>query len=280
MAEPALSYLLAHIHRVIPRPILQAAFGNAGPTNYNGSTSIDKAIKERVWIDTLRDINLVGGKHKMIILNRNWKLPLDYNLDSDYYGSGYYAGAYRIPARDRDFGPITAVERVENLASYCGANAGFGGASGGAFRGLGNTVTGLSAAALSSRTYAPYNFRPRVTLLDNQTVKVAPDDRLYSSDLQLHCLIGYDLELTNAEAPIIDAARRLLLCDTKIYIYNTLDLAINDSEVSAGSEISRFKDRVLEYADQINEREELLKLARGAVVMDMEIQARLMYHMV
>lgn len=277
MAGVALTIFLTHIHRMIPKQILQAAFGPGGPNNWNGSSNIDKRIKEEVWLSTLNDINLHCGKYRVIQLRREWKQPLSREYDSPYVGSGYYSTIYRIPPQSRDFGPITQVGKLECISNYtCGSY--MNGGMGGNFVNTGNTVMGLAAASLSSRTLAPHNNVPTATLLDNQTVRVMPDDILYSSDLRLHCLIGYDQEMTNAEPSVIEAVKKLLLCDTKIYIYNNLDIAINETEVSAGSEISRFKERVMEYSSAAEEREELLDNVSGAKYYDPEIFKRLMWY--
>lgn len=273
MAESALSILLGQVHRMIPKQLLQAAFGQGGVNGWNTTDSVDKVIKREVWTNTLRDVNLVSGKYKLIILNRAWKLPLQHEVDSNYYGMGYYTGVYRIPPHARDFGPITAVECVQNRAGYTqAANANYG--NGGSYTSMGNTATGLAAASLASRTLTPYNNNPTVVRLDNETIKVSPDDMLFSSDLQLHCLVGFDQELTNMDVSLIEAIRKLFLCDVKIYIYNNLDIPINETEVTAGSDISRFKDRVMEYADQMGEREELLNNVKGAKYYDPEILQR------
>lgn len=267
MAEAALSIFLRHIHRMIPRQLLQAAFGPGGPNNWNGTTNLDKAIKEAVWLDTLADVNVHCGKYRIIILQRDWKLPLNREQNSPYDGSGYYSGVYHIPPHARDFGPITQVSHVENLCAYAGVNAANNGL-GGSFVSMGNTATGLASAALNSRTLSSYMDPPTVELLDNQTVKITPDDRIYSSDLRLNCLIGYDQEMTNADQTTLEAVKELFLCDVKIYIYNTLDISTNESEIVAGSEISRFKDRLMEYAGALDERKELLATMRSAKYYD------------
>lgn len=275
MAEPALSYLIQHVHDMIPKQLLAAAFGPGGPNNYKNTDSIDRVLRQEVFIPTtLRQINLTCGRYKMIILNREWKQPLEYVRDSSYYGTGYYAAIYKIPPHARDFGPITAVERIESRTSYIG---GYGyGQSPGNFGSYGNTVTNMGAAVLASRTLSPQSYNPRVYLLDNQTIKVAPDDRVYMSDLQLQCQIGYDAELTNADPSLIESVRKLFLCDVKIRIYNSLDIPTNEVEVTGGSEISRFKERFSEYANAIEEREELLEKMRGSQYWDPEILQRLM----
>lgn len=278
MAEPALSYLLQHVHNFIPAQLLAAAFGPGGPNSYSssGKVSIDRVLRDEVFIPTtLRQINLSCGRHKLIILDRRWKLPLDTVRDSNYYDTGYYAAVYRIPPQARDFGPLTQVERIQCRSSYVGGLNG-GGQGVGNLGNYGNTVTNMAAAVLASRTLSPFNYNPRVYLLDNQTIKVTPDDRIYTSDLQLECQVGYDPELTNADPSLIEAARHLFLCDVKIRIYNTLDIPTNEVEITGGSEISRFKERFSEYASAMEEREELVKRLKASQYYDPEILQRIL----
>lgn len=277
MVMSALTYLLGDVHRTIPKQILQATFGPGGPNGWSGNSNIDKVILDEVWVHTLREVNSISGKYKLIVLDPRWKIrTVSEPMEGSMFTPGYYAGIYLIPPHARDYGNIVAVEKVDTRYSYNGIGGTQGsGGYGGNYNSYGNNEMNLASAALSSRTLSPYTFLPRGYMIDHQTIKLTPDDLMMASNLEIHCLISFDNELTNIDISLLNAIRSLFICDVKTYIYNTLDIPINETEVSSGSELSRFKERVSEYAGAMDERAELIDEVAKAKYFDPELMHRL-----
>lgn len=265
MPQATPTYLLAHVYANIPPAILKAVFRPS-----NGRT-LDTCLFEEVFKPrVLLDINLLMGKKTRIELLGEWKVPVTLPEFAAVVGATYDASFFYIPPEFREFRNIATVEGISDDYTYAmPVNSG----SIGNINNIGNTVTSLANAALSSRTMYNYPIMPQVTLQSDNLIRVYPET--YSDGLILECKLEYDEEMTNANQNVIYPLRKLFLNAVKTYCYNEFTIRIDESEVVAGMPIGRFKEIVNSWENEANEYEELLFEVRGGSLMDPIVHAEM-----
>lgn len=266
MPSPTMTYVMSHIYANIPKYILERAFE---PKKFH--TTIDARIMEEVIYGRIRlDTNLIAGKRTTIQLLNDWVYHRDMPVSDSLTGTAYQASYYRIPPQAREGRNIGSVEALDD---YYISSLPLNNQLLGAVSNVGNTITGLASAAVTSRTLKDVPLMPMATLNGQNIIRIYPDT--FSDGLLLNCWLEYDAEFTNANQDVIYHLRELCLNAVKTWIWNKLVIEIDSAEIQAGSELGVFKEIVSEYKDAANEYHRLLMNVRGAQLMDPITQVEL-----
>lgn len=259
MPVPTMSYVLSHIYANIPKYILTRAFE---PKKYN--TTIDARIIDQIIYGRVKnDTNLIAGKRTTIQLLNEWVTHRDMPQDDAITGSAYQASYYAIPAAAREHRNISSVEALDD---YYVSALPLNNETMGSIGNIGNTLTGLASAAVTTRTLKDVPIMPQITLNGSNILRVYPDT--FSDGLLANVWLDYDAEFTNANTDVIYWLRELCLNATKTYIWTKLVIDIDAQEIVAGSPLGVFKDIISEYKDAANEYHECLMRVRGGQLMD------------
>ena len=222
----------------IPRAILEKTF-----IPYNGfgrlniSTNIDEQIIQQVIKSrVLHDCNIVGGLQAII--------PLEGLITEK---PSQWETVIRVPK-----------ERTQGKSIFSVLNIAF--ISPAAVNSLSSTIPNYSSsnsvgsllqagqALLSSFDSIPIVSTARAQLIGDNVILVR--DNIYlSSSAYLRCMLENDEDLSNIQLRSYRHFSNLVVYAVKAYIYNTLIINIDQSQLQGGYELGVFKDKVLEYSD-------------------------------
>lgn len=259
MPAPALSYILSYVYANIPKYILERAFKPKENRTTIDTRIIEEVINARIQPDT----NLIAGRRTTIQLDNGWVYHSDMPDMSEITGTAYQASYYRIPPFARENRDISSVEALDD---YYNSALPLNNESLGTVSNIGNTLTGLASAAVTTRTLKDVPIMPQITLNGSNVLRVYPDT--FSDGLIVNVWLSYDEEFTNANTDIIYWLRELTLNAVKTYIWTHLVIDIDAAEIQAGSNLGVFKDIISEYKDAAGEYHQLLMNIRGAQLMD------------
>lgn len=260
MPAPAIDMMLQEIYAEIPAAILNIAFD---PVK-NQTTLDDRIITEVIQGRVLKDVNARMGKPARIELNNAWKLDTTLAQYEGIVGNNYTAAFFFIPPEAREYRNIATVERVTDYYSFQSPlNAG----PTGTMTSLGNTVAGLGAAALESRTNNAYSVRIAGDSEENNIIRVYPDT--LSEGLMLECTLEYDLEMTNAGQNVIIAMQAVALAAVKSWIWTQLVITLDATAIVNGSPIGTLRDIVADtYSSASADYKAALRKLRSATLME------------
>lgn len=272
MPAPAIDMMLQEIYSEIPMEILNIAFD---PVK-NQTTLDDRIITEVISGRVLRDVNARMGKTTRIEIDNTWKLDTTLAQYEGIVGNNYTSAFFLIPPEAREYRNIATVERVTDYYNFeSPINAG----PTGSISSLGNTVSGLAAAALESRTNNAYSVRISAEIESNNIIRVYPDT--LSVGLMLECKLEYDLEMTNANQNIIITMQRVALAATKAWIWTNLVIKLDATAIVNGSPIGTLRDIVSEqYASASADYKTELRKLRAASLMDPRQLRKLAFAMI
>ena len=267
MAMTAIAYMLQEITSEIPEEILNVAFD---PTTYQ--TTLDDRIAFEVLQSTvLNDINLRSGQTTRIEIDNAWRVNTDLPEYAAFAGNTFEAAFFLIPPEAREFKNITTVERVTDFYNYSVPTA-VGALS--TVGSKGNTVSGLAAAALESRTNSGNSLRLLGTVESNNLIRVYPDTMI--NGLVLECKLAYDPEFTNAGQNVIIALQACGLAAVKRWIYTKLVVKLDATALVNGSPLGTLRDIVSdEYKTASAEYKLALRRYRAATLMEPRLLKKL-----
>lgn len=257
----AVQVVLRHVFSRIPKPILQEAFI---PKEVDVPNTIDHYIDLFVISKVLQDCNLYAGKMKRILLTQDYLEPVQVPIPYSSLAAATI-GVYRIPPEQREYRDISHVHSL----TYPYSASGYTSVSYPSNAGEGITMASKAADVIGSHNYANVSITPRPILLAGDLVRFDPPT-LAHIDYILVCTLKYDTNFTNLNPSAIMPLAELVLCATKIFIYNELVLQIDKARIIEGFEQGRFKEIVDSYYDETTRYEELLLSFRGAANLDPE----------
>lgn len=260
MHDP-IRHAIEHIFYHIPKEILIETFI---PKHVQNPNAIDFYIERNVITKVLNDCNLGAGKIKKIVLTTDYledtTIPMPYSILS-----AATIGVYRIPPEMREYRDISSVIEI----GYPYSAAGFTNLNYPAVRSDGQTAMGKGRDMLSSHSWANTNNPPRPILLSGDLIRLDPP-QFNHIDYLLTCILKFDKNFTNLNVNAIMPLSELILCATKIFIFNHLVLKIDQARISGGQELGRFREIVDEYANEHERYPELLLAFRGGDTLDTE----------
>lgn len=226
------------IKSIIPRAILEKTFiPYNGFGRFNISTNIDEQIIQNVIkARVLPDCNIVGGVQAIIPLEgletqkpSQWETVIQVPKERTQGKSiaSVLNIAFISPAA---VNALTATLPNYNSSNTVGA------------------VMQAGQALMSSFDSIPIVSTARAQLIGDNVILIR--DNIYlSSTAYLRCMLENDEELNNIQLRSYRNFSKLVTYAVKAYIYNTLIISIDQSQLQGGYELGVFKDKVLEYAD-------------------------------
>lgn len=229
----AIQTAIRHVKSVIPKEVLEIAFGYINNNRYKTTVSIDSRIKTTVIDEkVLPDCNIVGGVEVTIAMN-----GLTYEqLDTALY-------AYRIPKALTQGRSITSVLSVAfaNLNAYqATANV--------APSQQTDLVQGAAVGYLQTLSPIPYMSEARATLIGDNVVTVETQ-MVPGGNLYLRCIIENDYNMTNINRKSWLKFSELVEYAVKSWIYTNTIVSIDRAYVDGGADIGSIKDIIEGYSD-------------------------------
>lgn len=233
----------------IPREIINEAFA---PRRYDPARNerfrdnripvgVDSVIRREVIEGRVMiDINLCSGVETTIPLH---EVPVeridDWNL------------IYRIPKSMTSNRNITAVYSV---SYFPGNGYGLGRMAPNNSSLINEAAAGVFLAESAFATAGSAN----VMLIDDNTVLVT-DGRIIPSRLWLRCMISHDSNLNNLPTRAMDTFAELVVVATKAYIYNNLNILMDEGQIKSGVSIGKYREVVDGYSDAQQLYKDMLK---------------------
>lgn len=238
----AVQYALDRICATIPPQIRKLAFNPPSRFgNFRAPISEQAGIREKViYGRVMRDAELQGGREVYI--------PL-INVNPEYQDN--FRVIYRIP------------DEVTNGATIIvplNVTFGEGTIMGTTNMGMRGSSPMLDAASgvLSSHLPIPLVSSAYLRLLGRNVVMIE-DNLSVPRDIFLKAIVTYDEELSNISPRSWHRFGDLCVLGCKAYIYNEMDIAIDEGQIQGGYNIGRIRDRISEYADAEQMYQEFLK---------------------
>lgn len=229
----AIQTAIRHVKSVIPKEVLEIAFGYINNNRYKTSVSIDSRIKTTVIDEkVLPDCNIVGGVEVTIAMN---------GLTYEQLDTGLYA--YRVPKALTQGRSITSVLSVAfaNLNAYqATANV--------APSQQMDLVQGAAVGYLQSLSPIPYMSEARATLIGDNVVTVETQ-MVPGGNLYLRCTIENDYNMTNINRKSWLKFSELVEYAVKSWIYTNTIVSIDRAYVDGGADIGSIKDIIEGYSD-------------------------------
>lgn len=241
----AIQTAIRHVKSVIPKEVLEIAFGYINNNRYKTTVSVDSRIKSTVIDEkVLPDCNIVGGTEITVSMN---------GLSYEELDSGLYA--YRIPKNLTQGRAITSVLSVSfaNLNAYQGNSMGVTGY--GQQRDL---VQGAAMGYLQTLAPISYTSEARVSLIGDNVV-VVESQIVPGGNLYLRCMIENDYNLSNINRKSWFKFSQLVEFATKSWIYTNTIVAIDRAYVDGGADIGSIKDIIDGYSDAEENYKEFLE---------------------
>lgn len=258
MSQSPVGACLAFVKNSIPIQLLNAALDPK-----KDHTTIDKKITDVIINGVvLQEINLVSGKRKIITLDDNWRLPINDPDAYSIFGSGIGASVYKIPPEARERRDINQVIGfTEDLTNV------YSGSLYPAVGGSGNTTSAMMGSMLNSYTHAKDAVLPTLSSPQGSNlIHIFP--QLLVSGTAITVLLEYDRDFNNMNVSAIKALRNLVLVATKRYIVNTLDVLVDEAQVSAGMEIGAIRRYIDKYSQDIESYDDYFLRCKGALLWD------------
>ncbi len=228
----AIQYAMDQICLEIPPQILKVAF--VPPSrfgNYRAPVGYEVGIREKViYGRCMRDANLQGGREVYI--------PL-IGLQPEYEDT--FRIIYRIPdelLNGCDI--ITPMNITFGEGTIMGTtNMGMSGSS---------PMLDAASGVLSSAMPIPVVSTAYVRMLGRNVVMVE-DNMSIPRNIFLKAIVSYDSDLSTINPRSWHRFAKLCVLGTKAWIYNNVDIDMDEGQIQGGFSLGRFRDRVLEYAD-------------------------------
>lgn len=228
----------------IPRQILDEVFQPKTFYWRGAPASIDEKIMQLVVRPrVLVDCNLVGGAEVLVDLG---------GLVQETVNN--FEVIYRIP-KDRTGGRvIMSVLSVgfgsASLMAHVGGSTGFS-------PGSVTPITLAGQAMMEAMSPAPVVSTAKISLIGENTVLIRNTSPI-SSNIYLRCIVAHDENMSHLQLRTIPAFTKLVELAVKSYVYNELNILIDEARLAGGQALGRFKEAVDEYRDAEQMYEEYL----------------------
>jgi len=232
----AIQKALKDIRSNIPKEILERTFLTQNMSAFGGRhnfqpLSLDQRIREAVIDGTvLPDCHLVGGTEVTV--------PLA-SVRPEYVNS--YNLVYRVPKH---------LTQQRSIVRVLHITFGDGGVAGSMNMGLQGRSELLSKAqgVLNSRSSIPVVSTANIELIGENTVLVR-DNITMPGNPYLRCVVENDAELSGFLPAAILVFGKLCVLACKSYIYNNINISIDQAQLSGGMALGRFREVVDGYSD-------------------------------
>lgn len=262
---------LTRIKSTIPPEILEFAFQKRN--QYEEVFPIDEMLLIKVIrARCIKDMSIYGGRHKKIVLRREFMEKLERNKDDLYLHTGGFS-LFRIPPEEREGLPISEVMSVEYFGPYGNYLPNAPGYS------FSPTITTIGAAVLDSHTFRQAPPVPRAILLSGDLVKLMTS-QWTNIRWVLNCRLSYDENLTNLNTSAIEPFADLCVYATQAYIYTNVVISLDKAFIQGGYQIGQFKNIIDSYADANQHYNEQLQQVVGGTMLDPERLEMLLPYMV
>lgn len=259
MGQSPIGACLNYVMANIPREVLNIAFD---PETFH--TTLDKQIASLVINNiVLPDVNLLGGKRRLVTMNDDWKMNIPDPDAYSVFGTGLGSSFYKVPPEAREHRDITQVIGIDDSMTnvYAGDIMPLNGVGT-----AGNNVPAMMSNMMNSYTHAQDSIMPTVVPAGTNIIKFTP--QILVSGVTVAVLIAYDRDFGNMQISAIYALRNLVLAAVKRYIANTLCVKVDEFFASSGMEIGIVKTLIDRYQDEGQQYDELLITAKGAMKYD------------
>ncbi len=246
--------LLKELYLKIPNEVLMLAFEPDKELR-----SLDAVIKEKVIVDhVLSNCNLYSGRPKRISLQESWLKDIK---DHENYiaVTGDYC-IFQVPEEAREYRDIVAVVDV-SYPTVMAFSTPF------PMQQLeGNSVASGVDDALSSMTRTPTNVTPSAVVMGNNVIKLDPPMATWI-EWSMLCWLALDEDFSNISPNMIKPLSKMTLYACQMYIYNKMNIRLNQGMLVGGQNLEAIKRVVDRYEDAEDKFDEALMKLRGASVL-------------
>lgn len=235
----AITKAISEIKFSIPREILDVAF-----VRYGGWTTAPLTLDERIENKVirpkvLRDCDLVGGIEMVIDLG---------DLNPVY--NDQFENVFKVPLERTDYKSIVSVLSVTvGMTTANAMGIGYGGSS---------DLMNAAWRSYDSMANSGIAQTARCELIGENTILVKSRSFLAGS-MTARVVVANDPNLANITPRSYPAFAKLCILATKAYIYNTLYIPMEQTQLYAGHELGAFKDYVSKFEEAYEEYNEYLK---------------------
>ena len=255
----------------IPPQILDLAVRRSNMRFHEDNNLTEWICKRIIENRVLKDVNLVAGQVKTIVLLPAW---LEY-LPSEHGG---YAGddgpntVYRIPPEARDGKPISQVMTLQfPYITYQSSGIANADVASGGF----SFVDQVDQVINSYNLATPRN-HPVVRLLAGDIVQIVPSQYTRQHWL-LTCRINYDETFNNMHESSILTLSDMTVAATKHWIYTNLIVDVDRAVQETGMDLPTIRSIIEEYKDGSQQYRDARMMFRGTSTMDPETRRRLYF---
>lgn len=258
-----IQFALAEIRDTIPAKILEICF--TPKTKYRlarqkfMSTTIEQQILDKVINGRVRRyVNSRGAQEITIPLNglprqdvgyQAWTMHIPKSLTKGRtitHAISVHVGMMGFTGGST-FGSITTFGMGVSTTNYNNsANAGM------------DVNTQGAKAIYEANKPIELNYTANVYLIDENTIYC--EDRMAQSNLELRCKVASDEEFSFIQGAHVQVFAKLCRLATEAYIYNNLDVDLDEAYLEGGVDIGKIRERVDQYSDS---DDEFIELAEG-----------------
>ncbi len=256
----------------IPPQILDLAVRRSNMRFHEDNNLTEWICKRIIENRVLKDVNLVAGQVKTIVLKPEWL------IDFATYEHGGYAGddgpntCYKIPPEATDGKPISQVMTLQfPYITYQSSGIANADVASGGF----SLVDQVDQVINSYNLSTPRN-HPIVKLLAGDIVQIIPSQYTRQHWL-LTCRINYDETFNNMHESNTLVLSDMVVAATKHWIYTNLIVDVDRAVQETGMDLPTIRGIIEEYKDAGNQYKEARVQFRGASTMDPEYRRRLLF---
>lgn len=266
-ATNAVDYAISYIKRQIPNLILRDVFSSRGILAKRGVASIDAGIREKVIDDIVyADCCIRGGREEKIDISSLEPVKVD-----------SYGISYKIPERLTHGKKIVAVHYVSyvprsyttNGHYYQGyaPNSGYG------------QIPGVLNSVMRSNSSEALPGTHDVTLgpAGSNVINI-PNPPKGIKVYQLRCVLENDTTFNHIHPTAYSKFGKLCLYACQMYIFNELDITLDQGKIQYGSELGKYRDKIDSYSDAAENYETYLDEVMDVVFMLNDPLRRREYH--
>lgn len=256
--------------RSIPPQILELGVKTANKKFHESNNVVEWICNHIINAIVLKDVNLVAGQIKTIVLRPQWleHLPSDHD---GYVGDDGPNTVYRIPPEARDYKPISQVLTCQfPYTTYQSSGIANADVASGGF----SLVDQVEQVINSYNLATPRN-HPLVTLMSGDLIRLTPSQYTRQFWL-LTCRINYDETFNNLHDASIPILSNMVMLATKQWLWNNLVVDIDKAAMMTGVEIGTIRSIIEEYKDAGQLYEEERTKFRGSTLLDTETRRRIL----
>lgn len=245
-----ISNAIREIQMTIPSQILTEVFGREDYRNWRRAApvSIDEMIKSKVIRPrVLKDCNLVGGRQVIIDL-----------VGIEGHQEDHYTVIYNIPLS------VTGNREIISVLSvgYVSMNAIVGSPGYAYATATPTSMSDLETAGqrvMDSMAAIPHISTASVEMIGYNTI-IIRDPMRSNQSYQIRCVISNEENLNNISPRSYPVLAKACLLAVKSYIYNQLNIRIDQGMLEQGQALGKFRDVVDDYKESEEQYQEYLKM--------------------